>query len=53
MFDGESMKSVTEAMTEIRYPFDAVYPFYVLLEASGSVFEHDQQVGSIPFSKEE
>jgi hypothetical protein len=50
MFDGECMKSVTEAFSEEKSPFKADYPFYVLIETSGSVDEHDREVKNICYS---
>jgi hypothetical protein len=44
MFDNECMKSVNETFTEIKYPFDAAYPFYVLIETAGSIEQHDREV---------
>lgn len=44
MFDEECMQSVIRQMSNARQPFNQMYPFYVLIETSGSVNDHDRQV---------
>lgn len=41
-FDAKSLDFVTCGIPDTRQPFESAYPFYMLIEISGSVRQHDE-----------